>query len=170
MEENLYPNKFDKAVYALPADYPRLETQEDHVFYIQRNLDQNTVVYALNYNSHGELNLNEPLRIYWKRFEEGGHVQDLNALQTNVAYGINVQMINNDAFCFQFKVYDQLGFFLVKEDNNYRVICKINGKDAILNKIYIDLNISGIFPQGRFYELYGTDKVSQKFLHQKLYF
>jgi len=39
-----------------------------------------------------------------------------------------------------------------------------------LNKIYIDLDVSGIFPQGRFYELYGKEKATGNFIYEKIYF
>ncbi len=162
--------KFNNTTFALPQNYPSLEAKENYVFYIQRNLDQNTVVYSLNTNVHGDINMHKPLRIYWKRFEEQGQIQELNVLQTNLAYGYDAQIINSDAFSFQFKAYNKLNLFLVREDDGFKVVCKIQGKDAILNKIYVDLDFSGIFPLGRFYELYGKDKETEKFIYEKTYF
>jgi len=58
----------NKTIYALPQDYPSLAPQEDYIFYIQRSLDQNTVVYTVNNNTFGDINVHAPMRIYWKRF------------------------------------------------------------------------------------------------------
>jgi len=159
-----------KEVYGLPKNYPSLSSNEDFLFYIQRNLDRNTVVFTLNYNSYGEINLNEPMCIHWKMYEEEGQTKQLNALQSKVAYGYNAKLINSDAFSFQFLAYERLNFFLAKEDNTFKIICTIKGKQAILNKIFVQLDVNGIFPQGIYYELYGEEKLSGNFIYEKTYF
>ena len=93
--ENKVPNyRIEQEIEGLPQHYPTLNHNDDFVFYIQRNINQNTVIYSINYNAFGDINLNSPLRMYWKKFEEDGQTQELNALQEYIAYGYKSQMIN----------------------------------------------------------------------------
>ncbi len=170
MENKLPKYRIEQELEGLPEHYPTLNHNDDFVFYIQRNINQNTVIYSINYNAFGDINMNSPLRMHWKKFEEDGQTQALNALQENIAYGYKSQIINKDAFSFQFLAYNKLNFFLVNEENTFKVVCKINGKESYLSKIYVQLDINGIFPQGKFYELYGKDKETTDLIYEKKHF
>ena len=63
--------------YGLPEHYPIPEVP-NLLFYIQRNINNNTVVYTLNKDKNGCVNQELPLRVYWLIYKEGGVVRELN--------------------------------------------------------------------------------------------
>src|ERR1700730_16869471 len=72
------------------------------LFYIQRSINISTLNYILNVDEKGELNIIEPIKIYWKNYASDGSEQPLNYIQRKYAYGIEVKMIDKDkkSFCF----------------------------------------------------------------------
>jgi len=150
-------NKSEKKIYGdtgLPADYPIPTDVDNLLFYIQRNLNKNTVCYALNLNTLGELDKNYPIKVFWIKYTTGGVQEELNLIQKK-AFGYTAYWINKDLFEFRIDSYDKLRFFVAKKDQTYQTVTKINGESSLLKNIYVFANELGIFPEVKFIELYG---------------
>jgi hypothetical protein len=152
---------FDKSQYSvfgergLPEHYPIPSNIDNLLFYIQRNLNKNTIVYALNIDNDGIINEKYPMKVFWIKYTDGGIRQELNYLQ-HKAFGYSAHAINNHTYEFRMDSYHRLRFFIAKfEDGTHKIITKINGVDAKLNNIYVFANEFGLFPKVEYIELYG---------------
>ena len=64
--------------------------------YIQRDPDINTVCYAVKLNDDGDVELKDPIEIFWIRYAEGGKRKKLNAFQRESGYGLSFKAITTD--------------------------------------------------------------------------
>jgi len=151
-----------KGERGLPENYPVPRNINNLLFFIQRNLNKNTIVYTLNYNPDGFLNESFPMNVFWIKYTEGGIKTDLNCLQTK-AFGYTSKKIDNHTFEFTMDSHKKLKFFIAKnEQNEYKIISKVNNIDARLTNIYVFANEFGLFPKMEYIELYG------EYLHNDL--
>ena len=151
----------------LPESYPIPNQIDGLLFYIQRNLNMNTVVYVLN-RKNGLINDHHPMDVYWLKYTSGGTIQELNVIQNQLAFGYKANKINNHTFEISMS-YDKLRFFLVQNElTGYHIQTKINNKSALLSNIYVYADELGLFPDVKYIELYGIEMDSQLPCYQKI--
>ncbi len=154
-----------------PSDYPIIDAYPDLLFYIQRNQNINTVIYELNLLPGGLLDLNDPINISWVYFSENGEkkVQDLNYIQKKLAYGYNHNIISNDLIEFKFVSYDQMTFYLARDNKKrFRVFSRFGGENIEVEMLYIYAEDLGVFPQVKFVEFYGKNSRTHLPFYEKL--
>jgi hypothetical protein len=145
----------DKMDYPVPAQNP------DMLFYLQRSLDINTVIYEANYKApvaFGELDPNEPVKIYWKRYTEGGITEPLLPVQ-RLGYGVRAQKMANQVMKITLVAYRKIPIYLkpVPKDNRYRAHVTIKGKELLLSRVYIHIDGgTKLKPNVAYLELTGT--------------
>ncbi len=153
----------------LPEDFP-IPKVNDQLFYIQRNLNKNTVIYKLNKNCAGKLNESKPLEVFWYNYENGENRKELNHIQDKLAYGYNFWKINNDTFKFQVVSYPSKDFFLAKSDGSgYKVYTKLNDQMSVVHNIFVYAEEFGVFPQVKFAEFFGSTVDNNFPIYQKIY-
>ena len=154
----------------LPEHYPTPASTSELLFYIQRNQNENTVIYEINRDKSGYVNLELPMVAYWKQYTMGGKIKGLNYIQNKLAYGYTSKIITPDAIQFNFVSYKDINFYVVKEEGskNYRVSCKINNRNSILKNIYVYAHELGVFPDVKFIELYGEELETGFPVYQKI--
>ncbi|MBK8516954.1 MAG: DUF4833 domain-containing protein [Saprospiraceae bacterium] len=154
-----------------PADYPVIEPYPELLFFIQRNQNINTVIYELNHLPGEILNLNDPIKISWMYFDENRNttVKELNYIQKKLAYGYHHRVISNELIEFRFVSYDQMTFYLAKENKkHFRVFSRFGSKTVEISFIYIYAEDLGVFPQVKFVEFFGKDSSTQLPFYEKL--
>lgn len=143
------------------VNFPIPKKSDDLLFYLQRTVNSNTVVYELNRQKNGEVNMNEPIKIYWIQYATDSTSEPLNYLQRNFAYGINAKIIDekNRSFIFHFVSYKEKPLYLLKSayDNKYHVYTYINNKLSVLDRVFVQID-GGTFwvPDIRYVEISGT--------------
>lgn len=145
-----------------PSGYP-LPNEENQLFFIQRNHNTNTVVYTLNYNCDGLLNLLEPMSIYWIKYNDSSQIEMLNLIQNALAYGYKSEVINNDLIQFKFVCHKRT-FYIAKIDGKYKVISVFDNKNYIVKNIYVYAEDFGAFPVVNFVDVYciNSDGIEEK--------
>ncbi len=132
-----------KAIVTDANSYPKPEGVDNLLFYVQRTINANTIVYTLNQDKDGNLNEKEPIKVYWVKYAQGGKVDPLTYIQKNYAYGVQSKMIDSEkkSFSFEFVSYHKKQFYLLKSgaDNKYHVYGYINNKLTILNNILVKI-------------------------------
>jgi hypothetical protein len=127
------------------TSYPVPDNVSNVLFYIERSLDSNVVVYQLNTDKSGKPDENEPIKVFWIRHTEGGIHKNLTSIQQSMSYGVVI--LSHDArtqtFVFRFAGYSKRVFLLKKSpfDNQYHVFGLIGSIFGIIENIYI--NITG---------------------------
>jgi phosphatidylglycerophosphate synthase len=141
------------------------------LFYLQRTPNINTIICELN-ERNGKLDKEDPVHVFWIRYNEQKQHQELSFLQRHFAYGIKSKPLGNDRYELHFISYKKLLFYLIKSptDNKHHIYANITGKQAILNKIFIKINPGGSFwsPNIEYLELKGTDPDNGKELMQRI--
>lgn len=144
-----------KGLKGLPEYYPVPYDQQDMLFYIQRNQNRNTIIYQLNKNLDGFINIDKPVNVYWKEFERNGVISEINFLQEKLAYGYRFNTINNETLQLSIVSYPSYMIYLTKIDGKYKAISKFNDHWAQLTNIYVYAEDFGVFPDVKYIELYG---------------
>jgi hypothetical protein len=139
----------------LPDNYPKPYCL-GQLFYIQRNTDQDAIVYEINLDVHGQLIMSDPIKIYWISFLDGQQIKtELNLIQKKLAYGYTFEVINYDLIEFKLVCHEKR-FFLQKMSNDqYVVKTMICDQYHTLNNLFVYVEEFGVFPNVKFVEFYG---------------
>ncbi len=142
-----------------PSWYPVPPEDKDILFFIQRNQNQDAIVYRVNRTSEGLINDHLPMDAYWIRFTEGGIRRELNDLQNRLAYGYDIDKISPDLYRFQFVSYKDLTFYINRSENgkDFKVVYQYDDRTIVLKNIYVYAVEFGVFPDVKYIELYGED-------------
>ncbi len=135
----------------------------NQLFYLQRSTNANTIVCELNYKD-GIVDANEPIHVYWIRYDEQGQKTELSFVQRKFAYGVKSRLISKDKYEVNFVSYKKFPMVLMKGNNNkYSVYAIINQKQAIVNRIFVKINGGSFWsPNVEYIEVKGIDPVSGK--------
>lgn len=149
----------DSAKKAKPAiNFPVLPANINRLFYVQRDPNTNTIVYELN-EPNGMLDTEEPVHVYWIKYNEKGQHEELNYIQRKFAYGLNQKALGNDKYDIRFVSYKKYPLTLMKgTDGKYHIYATIAHKQAILNRIFVKIEGGSFWlPNVVYVEVKGTD-------------
>lgn len=140
------------------------------LFFLQRTSNTNTLVYELNYKDDGKLDEDEPVHVFWIRYQEQGQKQELNFIQRKFAYGIKATAVTKDKYQLNFVSYKKYPLYLMKGgDNKFNVYAVINQKNAILHRIFVKINGGSLFsPNIEYVEIAGHDPATGKEVMERM--
>ncbi|MXO04883.1 DUF4833 domain-containing protein [Flavobacterium sp. HBTb2-11-1] len=154
-----------------PLHFPTPKNIDDMLFYIQRDPNTNTAVYAINYLENGKINKSNPVKGYWIRYAEKGERKDFNYIQRRFAYGIESKILNNEEFELQLEAYKKLPFTLKKidSDQRYRAFVNVNRKKIQVEKIFVRIEGGSFWlPNVKYAEVTGIDASSNKIITERI--
>jgi hypothetical protein len=142
--------------------FPKPEKTKSLLFYVQRTFNTNTLVYELNTDDKGNINLTEPIKIHWVNYATNGSSEGLNYIQRKYAYGLEAKLTDADkkSFVFNFVSYKKKQLYLIKStlDNHYDAFIEINKKLVILNSVFIQIEGGSFWvPKIKYIEIKGKD-------------
>lgn len=153
----------------LPEHYPTPDIGIDGLFYIQVNQNYNTVIYEINRNHDGSINESEPLHVYWIKYTENGIRKELNVIQKQLAYGYRHKKICNHSYEISVVSYSERKIYIdERAPGGPAAIMKINNKMAVISNIYVYALEMGLFPDGKYIELYGYGIESKQPVYEKI--
>jgi hypothetical protein len=141
--------------------FPTPPVNAKSLFYMQRTIDRNTLMYEINYNTDGSLNHKKPVKIYWIDYEKGATISQLTYAQNKFAYGIKSLEIAGKEPVFKLNLvsYKKVDLYLKPSDNgSYAIHVVLNGKPCILSRVLV--NIAGgttLSPDVSYIELTGKE-------------
>lgn len=142
-----------------PIKFPTPKGIQNQLFYLQRDPNTNTIICELNVDSKGQVDKEEPIKVYWVRYQDNGEKKDLNYIQRKFAYGIHSEPIGNDQYKLNFVSYKKFPMYLMKseEDKKYHVYVTANNKKILLERIFVRIQ-GGTFwvPNVKYVEVKGT--------------
>lgn len=154
-----------------PLHFPTPKNIDNMLFYIQRDPNTNTAIYAINYQENGKIDKSNPIKAYWIRYAEKGEKKDLNYLQRKFAYGIETKTVNNEEFEFQFVSYKKLPLTLKKTDSDqkYHVFVNVNQKKIQVEKIFVRIEGGSFWlPNVKYAEITGIEASSNKLITERM--
>jgi hypothetical protein len=135
----------------LPIVQPKWPRPNDpsQVFYIQRSMNPNTVVYRARYDEDGKLLTNRPLDAYWRRYAEEGQTRKLKLVEQLFAYGISARKSRDGTgFAARFAALPKLAPELRQEEPFKSALwARIEGREYRLVYGYLDLDESGLISE-----------------------
>jgi len=154
-----------------PLNFPTPKNIDNMLFYIQRDPNINTAIYAINYQENGKINKSNPIKAYWIRYAENGEKKDFNYMQRKFAYGLESKTLNNEEFELQFVSYKKLPLTLKKidSDQKYHVFVSVNQKRIQVEKIFVRIEGGSFWlPNVKYAEVTGIETSSNKIITERM--
>ncbi len=127
----------------------------ESLFMIARSKNANVVRYDVRRNADGQLVADRPVDSYWLMLAENGRREELTWMERELAYGHSIGRVGTHGFTLQLQAFRQREIQVVLVGQTYRAYVTIAGKRAILNRIFVLADESGIVPKVRYIELQG---------------
>ncbi len=163
---SLAQNKEDVFIGQTIPDDPNI------MFYIQKNTNPNTVVYALNLTPDGKINPKEPIEVFWRRYEkENGIKKKLGWLEKTFAFDFKVKPVKEkeNTYVFSLVAMKNKQLFVTQtKTGEPNVFMKISGKIARLERIYVMVDDSKRIQSVNSMELFGRDYKTGKLIYEKI--
>jgi len=148
------------------------EKPKSILFYIERNLNKNRVVYEANFDTEGILLSHNPIKAYWIMYEKNGENESLNFVEKKMAYGVKCTLEKNDKLEFDVKlVADETRTFLLKQIAPFEahIFTVIKGITVKLTHLFINANNSFYWPKVDYILIEGIELKTQKLISDKYY-
>jgi len=143
--------------------FPVPKTGPKQLFYLQRSTNSNTIICDLNTDAKGQVIKDNPVQVYWIRYDEGGEKKELSYIQQTFAYGIKHELMSSGVYKLHFVSYKKQVFYLKRspKDNQYKVYFLRNNKEFLLQKLFVRID-GGTFwvPNVIYMEILGKDEYS----------
>ncbi len=153
-------------------NYPIPPKTNDLMFYIQRNHNSNTIVYEANFDASGNLDKDKPLSVSWIRYDEEGQRMPLRRIERWYAYGLDAEAVKDQENTYSVKLvaYNQRKLLLKQIAlNKAEIYLNIDGKQSVLDHLYIQADNSSLWPKVKYIELFGVhnnNKTYEKIINQ----
>lgn len=132
-----------KLISLISVEYPVPSGIENMLFYVQRTVNTNTIIYELNIDSDSNLVENQPIKVYWIKYADGNKKEGLSFIQRKYAYGVESKIVNKDKqlFSFHFVSYKKRELYLFRsgKDKRFKVYLYTNSKLAELEKVHVQI-------------------------------
>lgn len=155
--------------FAQEKNFPVPTGNSKQLFYLQRTPNTNTIVYELNYKN-GVIDKENPIQEFWIRYQERGQREELSYIQKKFAYGIKTKFISENQYELSIVAYKKYKMYLRQgPDKKFYVYITINQKQAILTRIFLQIN-GGAFwsPNIEYIDVYGIDPKSRAIVKERL--
>lgn len=150
--------------------YP-VPTDDHMLFYIQKSFNQNTIVYALNIDKDGKINANNPINVFWRRYQEDGRIRELTQLEKTFGFGVKSKPVKTKPNTYIFSIValkDKQFVVTQTEQGKPYVITSINNKNSLIERVYIKAEHIKLLPKVFYLEVFGTDIKTKKPVYQKI--
>ncbi|MDO7851196.1 DUF4833 domain-containing protein [Hymenobacter convexus] len=167
---------FNFLVALLPAQkpatvFPVPSGVANQLFYLQRDPNTNTVIYQLNVDRSGRLDEEEPVNVFWLRYDEHGERKELNFIQRKFAYGLTAEKLATDKYELKFAAYNKVRFYLLRSptDKAFHVYTTIGGKQLQLERVFLRIE-GGTFwvPNVKYIEFKGISTATRQPLVERV--
>jgi len=153
------------------AGYPVPQKSDKMLFYLQRSHNKNTIVYDLNTLPDGSLDKDDPVKMHWVRFEEGGRKADLSFIQRR-AFGVKCKAADKAkaSFILKFNNFNKRDMLLAKTSAGYKAYIKIANEPAELESVFIkaENNALGMPLSFKYIELSGISSKTGKKISERI--
>lgn len=141
------------------------------LFYIQKNTNPNTIVYALLLGEDGKINPKDPIEVFWRRYQEDGRKKKLGWLEKTFAFDFKVSAVASRPNSYVFSLVAMKNRKLYATQNKKgepEVATIIAGKMARLDRIYLMVDDTKRIQEVLSMELFGRDMKTGKFIYEKI--
>ena len=144
------------ALLAAPAAAAQVKTQP--LFIIERSKNANVVHYDARLTADGKLDPKEPVIAYWVLLAEDGRREELSWIEKKKAYGFGIKPDPSvNGYKMTLVAAPEQQITVKKEKDGVRAEAVIDGRPAVLEKMYINASDRLTGPKVHYIEVYGKD-------------
>jgi hypothetical protein len=145
----------------------QVETQP--LFIIERSKNANVVHYDARLDADGKLEPKEPVIAYWIMLAEDGRREDFNWIEKRKAYGFDIKPDpSGNGYEMTVVSFPQRQITVKKEGDAARAELVIDGRPAVLEKMYINSTDGLTGPTVHYIELRGKDVQTGEKRYEKI--
>jgi Domain of unknown function (DUF4833) len=157
------------AVLALLAAPAVAQMKTSPLFIIERSKNANVVHYDAQLTADGNLDPKEPVIAYWVLLAKDGRREKLSWLENKKAYGFTIKPDPSaNGYKMTLVAAPDQKITVKKEKDTVRAEAVIDGRPAILEKMYINASDGVTGPKVHYIEVYGKDMQTGEKRHQKI--
>jgi hypothetical protein len=146
------------AILLLLAVPAAAQMKTSPLFVIERSKNANVVHYDAQLTADGKLDPKEPVVAYWVMVAEGGRREKLNWVEVKKAYGFTIKPDPSvNGFKMTLVAAPERPITVKKEKDTAHAEAVINGRPAVLEKMYINASDGLTGPKVQYIEVYGKD-------------
>jgi uncharacterized protein DUF4833 len=160
---------FDKVPTVRP-EFP-VPSEPNQLFYIQRSVNDNTVIYAANLDGRGHLDRDKPVNVYWRWYNVDGHKKPLNFLERMMAYGVRTVSTRsgNAGIGVRLAALPERELTLDEDDKGKpEAVLQMGNHLARLVYVYLQVDDHGFMPSVKAIDVFGIDKLTGKALREHI--
>ena len=141
----------------------KVPDEPNQLFYVERSVNSNTVVYTANIDAHNAINPKMPVGAFWRWYNVDGHRKDLNFIEKMMAYGVHANSPRqNQPITFTIAALPERTLTLDLDDQKHpEALIQIAGRTVKLAYVYLEV-VDGVIPSVPSLDIFGTDKASGK--------
>jgi hypothetical protein len=136
-----------------------VELTAQRLFHIERNKNANIVVYDAMVQPDGNLPEKDKhaIEVYWLKQAEGGERKGLKRIERKKAYGFKVKEREGNRVVIE--MVADIGRLITVNptESTYQAFVDINGRQAVMEKVFIFATEGGLLPTVEYIELFGKD-------------
>jgi len=141
------------------------------LFYIHKNTNPNAIVYALKLGADKRINPEEPIEVFWRRYQEDGRKKKLAWLEKTFAFDFKVKPVPGKENTYAFSLIAMKDKKLYATQNKVGdpvIFMTIAGKTALLEKIYLMVDDTKRIQSVSSMELFGKDPKTGQLVYEKI--
>jgi len=142
--------------------------EENLIFYVQRSLNSNTIVYTARLDENGQLDARRPVDVFWRRFNDDGERKELSGIERNIAFGVRADPVPGQPGTFRMRVvsYPKRTALLKLVDGVPRLEMDVAGEPCRLDHAYLEVDDSGSVPSVTRVDLFGYSLATGKLVKE----
>jgi len=139
------------------------------LFVIERSKNANVIHYDARLTPDGGLDPDEPVVAYWIMAAEDGHRENLTWLEKKKAYGFSVERnAASGGFRVALVAVPDRQVTVKMAGKTVRAEMTIDGRRAVIERIYINASDGFTGPKVHYYELFGKDPDTGEKRYEKI--
>lgn len=151
---------------------PTPKDTDNLLFYLQRSKNTNTVMYEAKLDQTGKLVRDTPVSAYWLDYELGDNVRnDLSYFERTAVYGVDTEELKDGkgSYTMRLKAFKDRAVTVARNRlGRYEGLMTINGRKAILKRIYIEAKEGLLSPTVIHVDLFGIDSVTGESVFERI--
>ena len=143
------------SLLALPA---AAQIKTSTLFIIERSKNANVVYYDARLTADGKLDPQEPVIAYWVMLAEDGRREKLSWIEKKMAYGFTIKPDPSvNGYKMTLVAAPEQQITVKKGQDAFRAEAVIDGRPAILERMYIKVSAGLTGPKIQYIKVYGQD-------------
>ncbi|HVO96986.1 MAG TPA: DUF4833 domain-containing protein [Bryobacteraceae bacterium] len=138
------------------------------LFSIEKSSNANRVQYDARLLPDGHFDKKQPVVAYWIMAAEDGRRQELNFIERAKAYGFTIRQDGPDSYKLRVVSHKEKEIHVFLDGAGVKAEAVIGGREALVDKIFVQMRSSFLMAFPAFAEMVGSDKQTGQKLTERV--